>query len=455
MQKIKYSSTIRNIIVIGLCFLWTSSGYLSWLYNLMRYTSLYNADILSEVVGYIFQALGIGVYSVLLRKNHEKFAGNKAFIITMVTDFVFIAAAIFAQGLPAVLIFGYCMNFMHGVVATHYLIRLANEVDWNKRGITFGIGYGIASICSYLISKIDNNNFLKNDNIIYVYFVLVLITIVTVLLSKGQIKCIMSSQTGITPDNIRNKGIFLCGATILMLSLVKSMGFFFPSADISSGVNLELSRAFYAIGLIVAGIICDKNRKYGAISCIVSLVFPFAMIALAGSVNVSILLWIIAYVFTGFFVVYRTVLFCDIANDMKYIYISAFGLCFGRIGDAIGYYGGIMAGDNTIILVAVSSVCYAITLLLFFKSYNKIYFEQMENELSEDEKIAAIIKDYNISGRESEVMHLILQGMTNIQISEKMYISENTVKFHIRNILKKTNTKNKVELTSLVKEVGK
>ena len=90
---------------------------------------------------------------------------------------------------------------------------------------------------------------------------------------------------------------------------------------------------------------------------------------------------------------------------MKYICISAFGLCFGRIGDAIGYYGGIMAGDKTIILVAVSSVCYAVTLLLFFKSYNKIYFEQMENELSEDEKIAAIIKDYNISGRESEVMH--------------------------------------------------
>ena len=453
MQKIRDNSTIRNIIIIALCFLWTSSGYLSWLYNLMDYTSTTNADILSEVVGYIFQAMGIVIYSIFLKRNQEKFAGKIAFIITIVIDFAFMAAAILAQGLTAVLLLGYCMNFMHGVVAGHYLFRLTNEVEWNRRGVTFGVGYGIASIGSYLISKLDNSNFLKNNNVVLVYLFLILFTIIF-LNNKHDTGLVSEKEESVSNSKKRNN-VYLFGATIFMLSLVKSVGFYFPMADISSGVNLELSRSFYAIGLIAAGIICDKNRKYGAISCVVSLTFPFAMIALSDSVTVSIVVWSLAYVFSGFFVVYRTVLFCDIANDKKCLYLSAFGLCFGRIGDAIGSYGGIIVGDNTVILVAVSSVCYVITLLLFFTMYNKIYSTQVKSELSEDEKLAAIIKEYNISGRESEVMQWIMQGMTNIQIADKMYISENTVKFHIRNILKKTNTDNKVALISLVKEVEK
>lgn len=42
-----------------------------------------------------------------------------------------------------------------------------------------------------------------------------------------------------------------------------------------------------------------------------------------------------------------------------------------------------------------------------------------------------------LTGREIEVLQLVAKGMTSREIGEKLYISENTVKNHIRNILDK------------------
>ncbi len=42
-----------------------------------------------------------------------------------------------------------------------------------------------------------------------------------------------------------------------------------------------------------------------------------------------------------------------------------------------------------------------------------------------------------LTGREVEVIQLIAQGCTSREIGERLYISENTVKNHVRNILDK------------------
>ena len=60
---------------------------------------------------------------------------------------------------------------------------------------------------------------------------------------------------------------------------------YFPIADLSQGINLEFSRVFYSLGLIMAGYISDRSRKYGALSCLTALVFPFAMIALSNELQ--------------------------------------------------------------------------------------------------------------------------------------------------------------------------
>ena len=87
--------------------------------------------------------------------------------------------------------------------------------------------------------------------------------------------------------------IALAGLTVVLVSQTRGIGFYFPMADISTGISLEFSRAFYAIGLIVAGIVGDRSRKYGAVSCLAALFFPFAMIALSNEVGISMILWIL------------------------------------------------------------------------------------------------------------------------------------------------------------------
>lgn len=51
-----------------------------------------------------------------------------------------------------------------------------------------------------------------------------------------------------------------------------------------------------------------------------------------------------------------------------------------------------------------------------------------------------------ISKREKQVLQLICQGFSNHEISEKLFISERTVERHKTNLMRKTDTKNTVNL---------
>ncbi|WP_338477674.1 LuxR C-terminal-related transcriptional regulator [Pseudomonas trivialis] len=51
-----------------------------------------------------------------------------------------------------------------------------------------------------------------------------------------------------------------------------------------------------------------------------------------------------------------------------------------------------------------------------------------------------------ITNRESDVIELLAQGLTNKQIGKELGISNHTVRDHISSMLKKTKTTNRVEL---------
>lgn len=62
----------------------------------------------------------------------------------------------------------------------------------------------------------------------------------------------------------------------------------------------------------------------------------------------------------------------------------------------------------------------------------------------------------SLTGRELEIVRLIIGGATNAEIAAKLYISENTVKVHIKNINRKLGVANKYELlVALIKAQAK
>jgi DNA-binding CsgD family transcriptional regulator len=56
-----------------------------------------------------------------------------------------------------------------------------------------------------------------------------------------------------------------------------------------------------------------------------------------------------------------------------------------------------------------------------------------------------LIGDTKLTKREYEVLQLLAKGMTRDEIATKLFISEETVKMHIKNLYKKIKAKNRVD----------
>ena len=59
-----------------------------------------------------------------------------------------------------------------------------------------------------------------------------------------------------------------------------------------------------------------------------------------------------------------------------------------------------------------------------------------------------------LSGREMEVLSCLSQGKTTVQIAAELFISENTVKTHVRHILEKLEAANRAEAVSKATQMG-
>lgn len=83
--------------------------------------------------------------------------------------------------------------------------------------------------------------------------------------------------------------------------------------------------------------------------------------------------------------------------------------------------------------------------VLVLKYFNKPSFMN-NNKLTDYFK-----QKYDITEKQSEIIELIVEGLTYKQIAEKLLISPKTVDNHIQNIYKKLNVNSKIQLSNLVK----
>jgi DNA-binding NarL/FixJ family response regulator len=59
-----------------------------------------------------------------------------------------------------------------------------------------------------------------------------------------------------------------------------------------------------------------------------------------------------------------------------------------------------------------------------------------------------------LTSRELEVLRQVARGITNKEVAEQLYISENTVKNHVRNILEKLHLHSRMEAVMYAVRVG-
>jgi ATP/maltotriose-dependent transcriptional regulator MalT len=64
------------------------------------------------------------------------------------------------------------------------------------------------------------------------------------------------------------------------------------------------------------------------------------------------------------------------------------------------------------------------------------------------------LEELEITPRELEILELIAKGLSNREIAEKLFVSENTVKTHSSRVFDKLGAKRRTQAVQLGKEFG-
>ena len=437
---------LRTVLVIALCFLLTSTGWLSWEYHLIDQMPADRVDLYTMVAGYLLQAAGIGLFAFFAgrKKNIERSVLRLALVMHM----LFMFPAVVSPYAAATLIFGFLMNIACGIIAGCYLYELAKYAPAARRATSFGIAYAVSILGSWLLSVLDGGRIYYSEKVL---LICVFITAAVFALTfMGRYAEADSEEGPIsrnrkTPDR---KLILAAALIVLLFSTVNGSAFGFPAADLGSSVKVELSRLFYAAGLMIAGFVSDRSRKTGAICALTALMIPFVIMSLRAESISVVIFWALGYFTFGFYAVYRIILFSDMASEYRLLWISGFGLMTGRIGDAAGEVICLLLKDRLAVLVTVTAVLFVAAVSVFFRIYQMLYLPAYKKERSKEEYFAAFTAEHDLSSREQDMLKLLLEKKSNDEIAEELFISENTVKFHIHNLLQKTGCKNRKELIS-------
>ena len=428
---------------IAVCFSLASGVWLTSEYHLLTLLEARTADLLIMVAGYLLQAAGTALAIALLRRSGPK--KRRGLITACAAGFLPLALPAMLSHVPAVAVgFGLAMNMGCGIIGGFYLHAAALRVEEGRRGLVFGCGYAASTVFVWLLSLPGEGSFLGSRAVLIVYALLV----IPAALLPRRLFPQAAEKEAAAPAKAEIPGKMWVAAllTVFLLSLVKGMGFSFPSADIEGGLSVELSRVFYAVGLTAAGFITDRNRKWGAVCTAAALAIPFASLAMTGEAVPSLILWGLDYLFFGFFSVFRAVLTMDMAARSRQWHLAPAGLMAGRAGDALGSALCMALTGHRLALVLLTLGLFAGTMVLFFHLFQRLYMPEAVREKSEQEVFAGFAIQHDLSAREKEVLRLVLAGQSNTQIADALFVSESTVKFHVHNLLHKTGCRTRQEL---------
>ena len=430
---------------IALCFALTSAVYLSWVYRLVDQAGAAVTDWLTMVAGYLCQAGGMALVSARLRRTTLSDPKRVFCLATALLAAAFVPALVSISPL-AVMLCGMLMNLFCGVIAGYYLYALAARSEGQRLGLSFGGGYALSTIAVFLLSLIGSGSFLTNRLALPVYLLLAACAAGAVYILPLLDPPAEPVQPAPEAAPLPGRTFALACGTIALVSLVKNLGFSFPSADIATGMRPEMSRLFYAFGLAAAGCINDKSRKNGAVCTVAALVIPFIMLAVSGEPVSGAICWGLDYLFYGFFSVFRVALFLDVAIRTRRWCLAPLGLLWGRVGDAAGTGLCLALAEQKTALVALTAGLFMVTVFLFFHLYQRLYEPEAQRQRSEKETFEAFSAQHDLSAREREVMRLLIAEKSNGEIAEALFVSESTVKYHVHNLLKKTGCKSRMDL---------
>ena len=427
-------TNLKQILILALGFFWCSSVYLTQSTALSLCSNQDYSNVIAVVFGNLSMALGIFLFSLIYRKvNNIK----KYYILSLL--FSLISLVIFI-GTKNVIIMSFCLCLTalfgtSGFCGGYHFALVASNVEKEYRGRVFALGYAIGSIFAYIISLLPNNIYATYISL-FIYIPVILVNLYLVIKQK-ELEIIEKEKY---TTNFKKYFAVIVVITVFMAFLSAI------SADVIAIYSFDMngvftnSRIYYSIGLIIAGILCDKRKELFDMLTLSSFIFYLISIVLLNQNIPSGIIVAISFLFLGFFVIFRTITFMNISNNKKnMLFMSSYGLMYSRIveGTLSIFEKSIL--EHYLVLILLEAVVLCALLLVYVLLYMK------NNSINENDKVKEISLKYKLSIQEEKVLNLLMQDLSNKEIADKLYLSIYTIKNHVSNIYKKTKM-NKREL---------
>ena len=92
------------------------------------------------------------------------------------------------------------------------------------------------------------------------------------------------------------------------------------------------------------------------------------------------------------------------------------------------------------------------TFSFVWRTINTTVISSAKEEMTTDERIELIKKEFDLSDRETDIARLILEGHNNKEIAASLYLSPNTVKVHASNLYHKLGAANRVQAVQIIRD---
>ena len=415
---------------------------MSQFYRLMDYYDDISIDIITSGYNYLLQALGILIFMLGLNKKAKYFSKKALFIILLVSGSFFMAISQLSNNPVIITVSGYLLNIHIGLYSAFYLTLLAKHYPYKTIGFAFGLAYALGSLGTYFLSLVNDGMFLVSKTITAVYFIMISIAISLIIYSDN-----IDYDKSISFNDLKDQQIGYLIPIVIIMTIINVFGSdLYYSLPVAKDVNWNLIRAFYSIGLIIAGILVDNNRFIGEVTAVSSLAYPLITTALVGEGMNNTYVLALSYFFRGFLTIYYIVSFIFLSEkDDKYLILAPCGLMVSRITEAIISLLLLLSDIPAIIKLVFSSICFIPLLILLSLMQRNRY----SIPVSQEKRLANFADKYDLTSREIELISCLCQGMSDLEIAQKLFISKNTVRFHISNILKKTKTSSRIDVINM------
>ncbi len=458
-----FISKNRNFIIccaiIAVVYLLDSLLFFSQFYLMYDFYDQKTIGAVSTGWAYLAQGAGLVLF-MYLYKTRTHLSARRAFqVVSFLVEVPVIIASILMPGKVLLMVMIVVLNIIIGLHSGFTFTLAAAHVPTSRLGLCYGLAYAVGAFGTWLISAISGG-VMTSYHIIFIDSVLIALIVVFIMMYKDAFDNERDSVAGapedpaLSPDTARGRRILilLC-IVIAIMAPISSIG---TNNNLyvqyCSELNLLAQRSFYVVGLIAAGMIFDKNRIIGGVCAVVSLIYPIVLIMVYRESGLVTLVVGLSYVILGFYAVYRAASFMALASESRRLHLAPLGLAVARICEAVVVLALSETGSDELTSVILVSVLFIPLVLVFSMMMKEKYSPseipaEAQRELSADERRAAFAGQYGLTRREEEIAMFLAEGRSNGEIAELLQLSENTVRFHVSNILKKTGMKDRNEVS--------